>query len=119
MMHLGKVTRVDHVAGKVWATFEELSGDKREFGPMMVAFTWWSIYGYAIDTTAGVYSHGHSTNDTWTALTNGGPPAMLQLLALDEGDIVVAVQVGLIKENLLVVGKMAAGYDSGGGSSYE
>jgi hypothetical protein len=93
MIYIGKVTRVQGT--KVHVTIEELGGDA-PFGPLNVVVPAPADTSLTTATANGPDPHTHG-------LTLAGDVSDYY----SKGDRVVVAQIGAIKEDLIVIGKVA------------
>jgi hypothetical protein len=96
MIYLGKVVRVQGT--KLYVTINELGGTKNQLGPLSCIVP--SIKKLGLETEE-ISGHTHKFPDVIT------PPAKLVLNYYNKGDRVVVGQIGKIKEDLVVLGKLA------------
>ena len=102
-LYYGIVTRTDTAKGYIWATIPELGGEDAEFGPM-------PMMGSAFDFTHAQMFGGALPTDLAYAFTPRSHYHMADYgsvidLDIPKGRLVLIGQVGMVPENLIVLGE--------------
>lgn len=91
MIYLGKVARIN--GNKLFVTINELGGSKSQFGPLPFIANTTEIGPLSTQTAE---AHTHTINKVTVAAN-----------FFEKGDRVVVAQIGAVKEELVVLGKLA------------